>query len=344
MNSARRTLLVCLTSLLSTISTTYLFGQTAASTSADVVTRISCPTASTEVLLHQRAASSLPVLDILRCDAQVTVLEKQSEWYRVRTQSGMEGYVNAVYVSGLPLTTETAIRSTPAFADCASLSLSSVFLFQSPGGKVALQIPCAAEITVLEQNNNWDKVQTGDGSVGYIRPNFVSFTPIPPIERAPQYALPATDPGQTQATSGPSSVSGGPKYAQPATDLQHAQEQQLQSAKQTADRTAKEYADLLAEHNNLLADYNSQSLPRPYSAPSGGFGRRFLYGMGQGAAAHAGLPTDYQIQQEQYRQALEARQLAYEQLQEQYQSLLLAKQAADQAAKEYNALVNQAQQ
>ena len=119
--------------------------------------------------------------------------------------------------------------------------------------------------------------------------------------------------------------------------------QQLQVAKQAADQAAKEYNDLLAKYNNLLADYNSHPLPQPYSAPRGVW-RSMLYGMGQAGMAHSGLPTDYEIQQTQYQQALQARQLAYEQLQVQYQSVQLAKQAADQAAKEYNALVNQAQQ
>jgi hypothetical protein len=70
--------------------------------------------------------------------------------------------------------------NTPAFADCRLEHVPSVFLFDSPvGGKVLSEIPCAGEFTVLQSSDNWDKVQTSDGRVGWIRPTFVSFTALP---------------------------------------------------------------------------------------------------------------------------------------------------------------------
>jgi hypothetical protein len=65
---------------------------------------------------------------------------------------------------------------TPAFADCRLEHVPSVLLFESPGGKALSEIPCAGKFTVLQSSDGWDKVQTGDGSVGWVRPNFVSFT------------------------------------------------------------------------------------------------------------------------------------------------------------------------
>jgi hypothetical protein len=56
--------------------------------------------------------------------------------------------------------------------------------------------------------------------------------------------------------------------------------------------------------------------------------------------AHSGLPTDYDIQQSNYNQALQARQLAQAQVQLQYESLQFAKQVADQAVNDCNSLKN----
>jgi hypothetical protein len=68
-----------------------------------------------------------------------------------------------------------------------------------------------------------------------------------------------------------------------------------------------------------------QGIPPPYSGPANRGGpvknalTRMLYGMGQAGLQHVGLPTDYQIQQTQYKQALEAAQL---QVSQQHQQLL----------------------
>jgi hypothetical protein len=58
---------------------------------------IVCKSESEEVVLHANASATLPVVDILPCDARVTVLAKQTGWYRVRTQGGKEGYVKDVF-------------------------------------------------------------------------------------------------------------------------------------------------------------------------------------------------------------------------------------------------------
>ena len=60
--------------------------------------QISCSSPSTEVTLHGSAAPSLPILDILRCKEQVTVLGKEGKWYKVHTQSGKDGYVRETFV------------------------------------------------------------------------------------------------------------------------------------------------------------------------------------------------------------------------------------------------------
>lgn len=74
-----------------------------------------------------------------------------------------------------------------------------------------------------------------------------------------------------------------------------------------------------------------QTVPPPYQGPAlrGGPVKniltRMFYGMGQAAAAHVGLPTDYDIQRTQYQQAIQANDLALKQAgqQLQYQNVTL---------------------
>jgi len=123
---------------------------------------------------------------------------------------------------------------------------------------------------------------------------------------------------------------GMPVVAQTPQPVDLVLVQQLHDAKLAADAATKTYNDSLASYNSALADFNAHPLPQPYSAPAKR-GRGILYGMGQAGMAHAGLPTDYEIQQSNYYQALQARQLAGEQLQLQFQNLMFAKQVADNA-------------
>jgi hypothetical protein len=77
--------------------------------------QITCTSPSTEVTLHGSATPSLPVLDILRCGEQVSVLEKDGEWYKVHMQSGKDGYVREIFVaSRVPVPENPA--SAQAFA------------------------------------------------------------------------------------------------------------------------------------------------------------------------------------------------------------------------------------
>ncbi len=67
--------------------------------SKSAATLITCPSSSADVTLHASAAPEPPYLEIIRCGANVLVLGKEGEWYKVRAQSGKEGYVRETFVA-----------------------------------------------------------------------------------------------------------------------------------------------------------------------------------------------------------------------------------------------------
>lgn len=64
--------------------------------------QIRCLSPSTEVTLHGSATPGLPILDILHCGEQVSILGKEDEWYRVHTNIGKDGYVREIFVAAPP--------------------------------------------------------------------------------------------------------------------------------------------------------------------------------------------------------------------------------------------------
>lgn len=72
-----------------------------------------------------------------------------------------------------------------------------------------------------------------------------------------------------------------------------------------------------------------ETLPAPYQGPAVRGGpvknilTRMFYGMGQAAAVHVGLPTDYDIQKTTYNQAIQANDLALRQAQQQFQQTMV---------------------
>jgi hypothetical protein len=60
--------------------------------------RINCPSPDSEITLHGSASPTLPILDLLHCGDQITVVGKDGEWYKVHTQSGKDGYVRETFV------------------------------------------------------------------------------------------------------------------------------------------------------------------------------------------------------------------------------------------------------
>lgn len=79
----------------SLISGTSLFGQSTPAKPA----QINCPSPDSEVTLHGSASPTLPILDILQCNELVTVSGQEGNWYKVKTQTGKEGYVKEAFIA-----------------------------------------------------------------------------------------------------------------------------------------------------------------------------------------------------------------------------------------------------
>ena len=85
---------------------------------------------------------------------------------------------------------------------------------------------------------------------------------------------------------------------------------------------------------------NAQSGCDPVPQPKGF--RAFLYGAGQGMTAHAGLPTDQQIQQQRCQQEMQLKQLELQQrqLEMQRQAIELQQKAAQAEVQKQTCLNN----
>src|ERR1039458_3867295 len=64
--------------------------------------KVVCKSESEEVVLHATTSAALPIVDILPCGAELTVVSKQAGWYRVRTKGGKEGYVKDTFFATPP--------------------------------------------------------------------------------------------------------------------------------------------------------------------------------------------------------------------------------------------------
>lgn len=79
------------------------FGQSSPTPiAAGSAAKVVCKSESEEVVLHATTSAALPIVDILPCGAEVTVVSKQAGWYRVRTKGGKEGYVKDTFFATPP--------------------------------------------------------------------------------------------------------------------------------------------------------------------------------------------------------------------------------------------------
>ena len=140
---------------------------------------IRCASPVTEVVLHASPAATLPVVDLLQCGERVTVLEERADWFRVHTRTAEEGYVQATFVSQFASTpTSTGSGKKEGYLDCIFSDWHYIAVFESAGGGNVIAKPkCGEKVSILESDAPWYKVRTGDGSIGYVRQDFVSDVP-----------------------------------------------------------------------------------------------------------------------------------------------------------------------
>lgn len=96
--------------------------------------------------------------------------------------------------------TSVASRGKTVYAEC-GVGGSEISVLTSPGNLPAVAtLKCGEKITVLNEQNGWYKVQTGDEKEGYVSHWFISETSHP-------QAAPANQDGTTRANSTPTSPS-----------------------------------------------------------------------------------------------------------------------------------------
>lgn len=156
--------------------------------------------------LRQGAGTNTKIILTLAKNATVTVLDSSdSQWAKVRTSSGKEGYCSKQYLnysgksssSSMPASSSTA-KTTSSLNMRSSPSLSS--------GIVAI-LPQGASLTVLDNSNSqWAKVQTSDGRQGWCFKQYLSIST--PSAKTPTSSggsssnpSPAADTGLTDAFS-----------------------------------------------------------------------------------------------------------------------------------------------
>ena len=174
-------MLRCLIAVACSLWATCFFGQSSPiSISAGSTAKVVCKSESEEIVLHATASATLPVVEILSCGAQVTVVAEQTGWYRVRTQDGKEGYVKDTFLAAtLPIGQATR-HSKDGYIVC-SPGATAVRLQESPNSFETgnTKMHCGEKIDVLEEipDKIAYKIETTRGNVGYVWSGSVSWSP-----------------------------------------------------------------------------------------------------------------------------------------------------------------------
>jgi hypothetical protein len=141
--------------------------------------KVVCKSESEEVVLHATTSAALPIVDILPCGAEVTVVSKQAGWYRVRTKGGKEGYVKDTFLAATSPVGQATRHTKDGYIVC-SPGATAVHLQESPNGFVTgnTKMHCGEKIDVLEEipDKIAYKIETSDGNVGYVWSGSVSWS------------------------------------------------------------------------------------------------------------------------------------------------------------------------
>ena len=156
--------------------------------------KVVCKSESEEVVLHETTSAALPIVDILPCGAEVTVVWKQAGWYRVRTQGGKEGWVKETFFSATSPVEQATRHTRDGYIKCTP-GATGVNLLQSSEGYFMMR--CGEKVEVLEEevagNNDAYKIKTSGGSIGHVWRGFVvGDPPTAQAQDVAPYAKPAS--------------------------------------------------------------------------------------------------------------------------------------------------------
>ena len=176
-------MLRCLIAVACSLWATCSFGQSSpASIPPGSTAEIVCGSKAEGVALHATASATLPVADVLSCGYKLTVVAKETDWYRVRTQDGKEGYVKDAFLAATSPVGQTISHTSDGYIVCVPAGATVTDLMESPTSvRTVMLLQCGEKVALLEEgsrgNENWDKVETTGGSVGYVMRWLVSANP-----------------------------------------------------------------------------------------------------------------------------------------------------------------------
>lgn len=129
---------------------------------------------SDDVFLAASPSGGASIVKTLRCGDRVSITDDQNGWYRIRTQDGTDGYLTHSFVSD-GVEKSVPVKTGPqGYVKC-GVDGSEVYLLASPTGTTTVKaLKCGDRLTLLDQQNGWYRVQTQDGSEGYVSHYFLA--------------------------------------------------------------------------------------------------------------------------------------------------------------------------
>ena len=132
--------------------------------------------------------TSYPVIFVLTQNSKVSLLEKNSGWYKV-SANGKEGWVAANYIkvtstasttaATTAATTAKATTATTASSNLGTCTITADYLYvrSGPGTKYAVVggLGYGKTVQVLEKNGSWIKVKLSDSKSGWVYSSYVKF-------------------------------------------------------------------------------------------------------------------------------------------------------------------------
>ena len=165
------------------------------------------------VNLRSGAGTGYSVLATISIGTNVTIYETLSGWYKVKTQSGREGYMSSDYVkvtsSAQPSTPAPSTPSTPSTPTDESKGTATVTVYLNlrsgagTGFSVITTLAPNTKVTLLDVgNSSWYKVKTPSGNTGYLSTDYlnVSLNQEPPKPQEPEAPSAPTDETKGTAT------------------------------------------------------------------------------------------------------------------------------------------------
>lgn len=122
--------------------------------------------------VHSSTGISTPVIGRITRDERVELEAFDGSWYKIKTDSGVDGYVSAQYIS---LTKGGDPTVSVGYVNATLLNIREL-----PGTEtnVLTQAVMGTEIELLAYDGAWYQVKLSNGTIGYANADYISRTPI----------------------------------------------------------------------------------------------------------------------------------------------------------------------